>query len=119
MAALLQTSLIWVAGVVVLALLVIFAGIFVTLYSHPRERSKFVSVIVVLSLTSLLATVCLLPVDIALVSATTNNKTGLKKDWADPEHVNNILTGLKVVYYLLYSLDALMCLLVIPFTYFW
>ena len=27
--------------------------------------------------------------------------------------------ALKVVYYILYSLDAVMCLLVIPFAYFW
>ena len=73
----------------------------------------------VLALTSLLATVCLLPVDIALVSSTTDSATGLKKDWANPEAVRRIVLGLKIIYYLLYSLDMAMCLLVIPFAYFW
>ena len=73
----------------------------------------------VLALTSLLATVCLLPVDIALVSSTTDSSTGLKKDWANPDTVANVVYSLKVVYYCLYSLDAVMCLLVIPFAYFW
>lgn len=73
----------------------------------------------VLALTSLLATVCLLPVDIALVSSTTDSSTGLKKDWANPDTVANVVYSLKVVYYCLYSLDAAMCLLVIPFAYFW
>ena len=76
------------------------------------------SVVCVIALTSLFATVCLLPVDIALVSSTTDNKTGLKKPWATLEAVNHILLQLKVLYYFLYSMNALMCLLVIPFAYF-
>lgn len=67
----------------------------------------------------MLATVCLFPVDIALVSSTTNNYTGLKKKWADKETVDNVVLALKIVYYALYSLDAVLCLLVIPFAYFW
>lgn len=117
--ALLQTSLIWVTGLVALAIIIVISITFVAIYSSPRDRSIFVSVVTVLSLTSLLATVCLLPLDIALVSSTTDNTTGTKKKWADPDTVNNILLSLKVVYYLLYSLDAVMCILVIPFAYFW
>lgn len=117
--ALLQTSLIWTTGVVALVILAGVAITFVSIYSSPRERSLFVSLVTVISLTSLLATVCLLPIDIALVSATTDNTTGAKKKWADPDTVNNILLSLKVVYYLLYSLDAFMCLLAMPFAYFW
>ncbi|KAF3938491.1 hypothetical protein ABW19_dt0205426 [Dactylella cylindrospora] len=106
--ALLQTSLIWVTGVVALAILIVVAITFVAIYSAPRDRSLFVSVVTVISLTSLLATVCLLPIDIALVSATTDSTSGQKKKWADPDTVDNILLSLKVVYYILYSLDALM-----------
>ena len=61
----------------------------------------------------------LLPVDIALISSTTDRKLGRKKDWATPDRVDDIKLQLQVVYYLLYSLDALLVLLVIPFTYFW
>ena len=70
-------------------------------------------------MTSLLATVLLLPVDIALVSATGSAALGAKKDWATPERIDGILYTLKVVYYSLYSFDALLCLIVIPFAYFW
>ncbi|EPS40954.1 hypothetical protein H072_5134 [Dactylellina haptotyla CBS 200.50] len=117
--ALLQTSLIWVTGLVALAILIIVSITFVAIYSSPRDRSLFVSVVTVLSLTSLLATVCLLPLDIALIASTTDNATGTKKKWADPDTINNILLSLKVVYYLLYSLDAILCIIVIPFAYFW
>ena len=44
---------------------------------------------------------------------------GRKKAWATPDATDNILFQLKVVYYALYSLDAVLCLLVVPFTYFW
>lgn len=33
--------------------------------------------------------------------------------------MHDLLLGLKIVYYLLFSLDIVMCLLVIPFAYFW
>lgn len=33
--------------------------------------------------------------------------------------MDKIVFSLRVVYYLLYSLDAVLCLLVVPFTYFW
>jgi len=131
-----MTALIWITAAVVLVLLVLasvmFVGVLrsmlllvyinqygqVNTYKHRYDRDTFASVVCILTLTSLLATVCLLPVDIALVSSTTSNKTGLKKPWATPEAVNHILLQLKVLYYFLYSLNALMCLLVIPFAYF-
>jgi LMBR1 domain-containing protein 1 len=46
-----------------------------------------------------LATICLFPVDIALVSSTVNRNTGLRKSWASTERVANIVFSLKVVYY--------------------
>lgn len=88
-------------------------------WQAPRERSAIVTIVAIISLTSLLATVLLLPVDIALVSATTETSLGAKKDWATPERVDNILFTLTTVYYSLYSFDALLCLIVIPFSYFW
>ncbi|RPB18980.1 hypothetical protein L211DRAFT_671042 [Terfezia boudieri ATCC MYA-4762] len=113
-----QTALIWITAAVVLVLLVLASAIFVNTYKHRYDRDSFVSIVCILALTSLFATVCLLPVDIALVSSTTSNKTGLKEPWATPEAVNHILLQLKVLYYFLYSMNALMCLLVIPFAYF-
>ncbi|KAK3341329.1 putative lysosomal cobalamin transporter [Lasiosphaeria hispida] len=118
-AGLLQTSLIWVAYGVAVALILAVAVITTFTWQQPQERSATVSIVAIISLTSLLATVFLLPVDIALVSSTSSATLGAKKDWATPERVDSILLTLKIVYYTLYSLDALLCLIVIPFAYFW
>lgn len=116
--ALIQTAFIWVAYAAAVGLVALIAAIFTYTYQTPRDRSALVSTVAIITLTSLLATVLLLPVDIALVSSTTSTKLGAKKDWADPKTVHNILLTLKIVYYTLYSFDAVLCLLVVPFTYF-
>lgn len=117
--ALIQTAFIWVAYAVAIAIVALIAAIFVYTYQTPRERSALVSTVTIFTLTALLATVLLLPVDLALVSSTSSSKLGVKKDWATPEKVEQILYTLKIVYYALYSLDALLCMIVVPFTYFW
>lgn len=117
--ALIQTSLIWVTYAVAIAILLVIASIFVYVYQAPRERSAAVTIVCIFTVLSLLATVLLMPVDIALVSSTTDIKLGTKKDWATPDAVDNIKYQLEIVYYTLYSLDALLCLVVVPFTYFW
>ncbi|KAI0908496.1 hypothetical protein F4824DRAFT_469445 [Ustulina deusta] len=114
-----QTSLIWVAYAVAVGLALIAAAITTfTLQSH-RDRSAIVTTVAIISITALLATVFLLPVDIALVSSTGSAALGTKKDWATPNRIHHILLTLKIVYYSLYSFDALLCLIVIPFSYFW
>ncbi|KAJ9225308.1 hypothetical protein DTO027B5_5266 [Paecilomyces variotii] len=117
--ALLQSSLIWIGYAIVISILVAAVSIFVYVYQSPRDRSPSVSTVSILTITALLATVLLLPVDVALVSSTTSSKTGQRKDWATQDEVDKITFSLTVIYYLLYSLDALLCLLVVPFTYFW
>lgn len=114
-----QITLIWVVYAVTVAILLGIASLFVYLYQTHRDRSKFVTTICIFTITCLLATVLLLPVDVALVSSTTSSKTGQRKSWATDEKVENITKTLRIVYYLLYSLDALLCLIVVPFTYFW
>lgn len=117
--ALIQTALIWVVYAVVVALLVAVSSLFVYLYQTPRERSATVSIVCIFTLSALLATVLLLPVDVALVSSTTSSKLGRRKEWATDARVDDIVHTLKIVYYALYSLDAVLCLIVVPFTYFW
>ena len=117
--ALIETSLIWVTYAICLAILFFVAGIFVFIYQKPSERAASVTIVCFISMFALLATVLLIPVDIALTSSTTARKLGIKKDWATPDAVDNVVYQLKIVYYTLYSLDAVLCLLVIPFTYFW
>jgi LMBR1 domain-containing protein 1 len=116
---LLQASLIWIAYGVAVVLALIAAIITTFTWQTPRERSPVVSIVAILSLTSLLATVLLLPVDIALVSSTNSVSHGAKKEWATPEQIEHILLTLRIVYYSLYSFDALLCMIIIPFAYFW
>ncbi|EPS26039.1 hypothetical protein PDE_00975 [Penicillium oxalicum 114-2] len=117
--ALLQTSLIWIVYAVVIAALLAIASIFIYIYQTPRDRSPSVTITCIIAITCLLATVLLLPVDVALVSSTTSSQLGRRKDWASQDAVDRITYSLTVVYYALYSADALLCLLVLPFTYFW
>ena len=117
--ALLQTSLIWVVYAIAITILIAVASIFIYVYQTPRDRSPSVTLTCIFAITTLLATVLLLPVDVALVSSTTSSALGRRKDWATQDEVDKITFSLTVVYYLLYSLDAVLCLLVIPFTYFW
>lgn len=119
MMALIQTSLIWVTYAAVIGILLVISSIFVYLYQTPRDRSAAVTIVCLVTLISLLATVLLTPVDIALVASTSDLKLGRKKDWATPDAVDEILFQLKLVYYSLYTLDALLCLVVVPFTFFW
>lgn len=114
-----QVTLIWVVYAVAVVLLLGIAALFVYLYQTHRDRSVFVTIICIFTITCLLATVLLLPVDVALVSSTTSSKRGQRKDWATQDQVDKITYTLRIVYYLLYSLDALLCLLVVPFAYFW
>ncbi|KAF2874978.1 putative lysosomal cobalamin transporter [Massariosphaeria phaeospora] len=117
--ALIQTSLIWVAYAVAIAILLAIASVFVFLYQTPRDRAASVTTVCIFTTSALLATVLLMPVDIALVSSTSLSSQGRKKDWATPNRVASIVYTLRIVYYTLYSLDALLCLIVVPFTYFW
>lgn len=114
-----QIALIWVVYAIAIVLLLIVASTFVYIYQTHRDRSAYVTTVCIFTITCLLATVLLLPVDVALVSSTVRSSTGQRKDWASQDRVDNIKHTLNIVYYLLYSLDAVLCLLVIPFTYFW
>jgi len=115
---LIQTSLIWVTYAVAIAILLAIASIFVYTYQASQDRSASVTTVCIFTITCLLATLLLLPVDVALVSSTVRSSNGTRKDWASQDKVDSILFTLKIVYYTLYSLDAVLCLLVIPFTYF-
>jgi len=114
-----QTTLIWVVYAVAVVILLSVASLFVYLYQTQRERSVYVTIVCIFTITCLLATVLLLPVDVALVSSTVSSKDGRRKSWATQDRVDGITQTLRIVYYTLYSLDAVLCLLVVPFTYFW
>ena len=100
-------------------LLASIASLFVYLYQSSRERAASVTAVSIFTITALLATILLLPVDVALVSSTTSSKLGQRKEWATQQKVDEITLTLRIVYYSLFSLDAILCLIVVPFTYFW
>ncbi|KAJ3471768.1 hypothetical protein MRS44_001867 [Fusarium solani] len=94
-AGLVQASLIWVAYAVAVALCLIAALITTFTWQTPRERSAVVSIVAILR------------------DPRRQERLGY------PERIDSILLTLKIVYYSLYSFDALLCLIVIPFAYFW
>ena len=104
---------------VVVALLAVIASVFVYTYQTPKDRAVSVTIVSILAITSLLATILLLPVDVALISSTVYSKVGKRKEWATQAKIEEITYTLTILYYTLFSLDALLCLLVVPFTYFW
>ncbi|BCS21381.1 putative LMBR1 domain protein [Aspergillus puulaauensis] len=114
-----KASLIWAVYAIVVAILFMVASVFIYVYQTPRDRSLSVTLVCIVAIACLLATVLLLPVDVALVSSTVSSSKGRRKDWATQEVVDSITLSLTLVYYVLYSVDILFCLLVIPFTYFW
>ncbi|KAL4927928.1 putative LMBR1 domain protein [Aspergillus undulatus] len=117
--ALLQTSLIWAVYAIVVAILVVVASIFIYVYQTPRDRSPSVTLTCIVAISCLLATTLLLPVDVALVSSTVSSSVGQRKDWATQQEVDGITFSLSLVYFVLYSVDTFLCLLVVPFAYFW
>lgn len=117
--ALLRSTLIWIVYAAVVVFLILVASIFIYVYQTPRDRSQSVTLVCIFTITALLATVLLQPADVALVSSTSSSEFGQRKSWATQDEVDRITYALKIVYYFLYSLDALLCLLIIPFTYFW
>ncbi|TQS38507.1 hypothetical protein Golomagni_00987 [Golovinomyces magnicellulatus] len=94
------------------------AIMFTRAYQSYRDRSALVSSITIITFLSLLATILLLPVDIALISSTNSPGLGKKEDWAKPEKVLGLVHTIRIFYYTLYSIDAVFCFLIIPFTYF-
>lgn len=104
---------------IVVVLLAAISAVFVFVYQKPSDRAASVTVVSIFTITALLATVLLLPVDVALVSSTVSSKLGQRKEWATQQKVDEIVQTLTILYYTLFSLDALLCLVVVPFTYFW
>ncbi|KAL5337779.1 hypothetical protein BJX70DRAFT_409000 [Aspergillus crustosus] len=117
--ALLQASLIWAVYAAVVAILFMVASVFIYVYQTPRDRSPSVTLTCTVAIACLLATILILPVDVALVSSTVSSAAGQRKDWATQDVVDKITFYLTLVYYILYSADILFCLLVVPFVYFW
>ncbi|KAK9372920.1 uncharacterized protein V1513DRAFT_450917 [Lipomyces chichibuensis] len=105
-----RTAFVWIAFGVVCGILAAISIVFTRLYTKKYERDAFVTIVSIFSISVVLATACLLPVDIAIVSQATGYKDA---------GLSGSELAVQIVYYLLYSMDAFLILLLIPFTYFW
>ncbi|KAI9258776.1 hypothetical protein BDA99DRAFT_514103 [Phascolomyces articulosus] len=105
-------------GIVVVGLFVFSTG-FTRYYQHKHESESFATVVTILGLTLILATLALTPIDIFLVSSTVDSLTGLKKSWADKDTIDWMTTTVQFVYYGCYGLVALFSFFMIPFAYFY
>ncbi|ORY92301.1 LMBR1-like membrane protein-domain-containing protein [Syncephalastrum racemosum] len=107
-----------VYGIVAAALFIFSIG-FTRHYQHKQESEAFATVVTIIALALVLATLALLPVDIFLVSSTVSRDTGLKKSWADEDTIYWMTFVVQAVYYVCYGLIALFSFLIIPFAYFY
>ncbi|CAG8500000.1 8221_t:CDS:10 [Diversispora eburnea] len=67
--------------------------------NYKRDSELLATVVTIGALTLCLSTIALFPVDIFLVSSTTNSETGLKHSWATKDVVESIVGEIKSVYY--------------------
>ncbi|KAI7847258.1 hypothetical protein BDC45DRAFT_23226 [Circinella umbellata] len=105
-------------GIVVAGLFVFSTG-FTRYYQHKHESESFATIVTILALTLILATLALTPIDIFLVSSTVDSMTGLKKGWADKDTIYWMTTTVQIVYYGCYGLVAIFSFFFIPFAYFY
>ncbi|KAI8141821.1 putative LMBR1 domain protein [Fennellomyces sp. T-0311] len=99
--------------------LFVFSSGFTRYYQHKHESEPFATIVTILALTLIFATLALVPIDIFLVSSTVDPMTGLKKDWADEDTVSWMTTTVQVVYYACYGLIAVFSFFMIPLAYFY
>ncbi|KAJ8661173.1 hypothetical protein O0I10_002921 [Lichtheimia ornata] len=109
----------WTVYGIVTASLFFFSVGFTRYYQHKRESEPFATIVTILALTLVLATLALVPIDIFLVSSTVDSDTGMKKSWADPDTIFWMTLTVQIVYYVCYGMIALFIFFLIPFAYFY
>lgn len=97
----------------------IIAFAFARYYEDKYDRDRLSTITTIVGISICLTLAVVLPLDVLVVNWTTDNTTGLKRDWATPDVVASLTTNLKVMYYLLYSLVLVMTSTVVPFAYFY
>jgi hypothetical protein len=72
---------------------------FTKYYQSRRDSELSATIVTILSIALIFATVALLPIDIFLVSSTVDPSTGLKWSWADEDTVYWMLFSVKIMYF--------------------
>ncbi|CAO3596359.1 unnamed protein product [Absidia cylindrospora] len=109
----------WTLYGVVSAILFVFSIGFTRYYQDKHDRDILSTLTTILAVGLSLSCLALLPIDIFLVSSTVDPLTGLKKNWATPDTIANIMFVLQWMYYGHYCLVGFFCFFLIPFVYFY
>ncbi|KAG2208519.1 hypothetical protein INT47_010215 [Mucor saturninus] len=103
----------------IIALTSFFLSVLFTRYFQNKyETEFFATVVTILALGLVFSTLCLLPVDIFLVSSTVDVSKGIKKEWATEQVIQRMTFTMSIVYYVCYGLITVFSFILIPFAYF-
>ncbi|KAI9254738.1 hypothetical protein EDC94DRAFT_618290 [Helicostylum pulchrum] len=109
----------WTVFAIMAFALSLFSIAFTKYHQSKRESELSATIVAMVAITLILATVALQPIDVFLVSSTVDSHTGLKKNWADADTVYWMTFTVQVMYYVFYGLIVASCFFVIPYTYFY
>ncbi|KAI7891161.1 uncharacterized protein EV154DRAFT_508855 [Mucor mucedo] len=109
----------WAAFAIGVMLLSFFSIGFTRYYQSKRDSELSATIVTMVALTFIFATVALLPIDVFLVSSTVDTHTGLKKLWADSDTIYWMTFTVQIMYYILYGAIITFGFFVIPYAYFY
>jgi LMBR1 domain-containing protein 1 len=76
-----------------------FSVLFTRYFQNKYETEFFATLVTILALGLVFSTLCLLPVDIFLVSSTVDVTKGIKKSWATSQVIEAMTFTMSIVYY--------------------
>jgi LMBR1 domain-containing protein 1 len=114
------TALIFLPYIIIIPITLLLTTLLVYTYSSARERTASTTIVSIVTLSFLLATLFLLPIDVALTSRANDPKLGSRKPWAeDGEYLENIERSFRILYAVVYSIDVVLAGIIVPWAYFW
>ncbi|KAL0138700.1 hypothetical protein V8B55DRAFT_1517051 [Mucor lusitanicus] len=109
----------WTVFAITALCLSLFSIAFTKYYQSRRDSELSATVVTMVALALIFATVALLPIDIFLVSSTVDSHTGLKKLWADKDTIYWMTFTVQIMYYVFYGSIVAFSFFVIPYAYFY
>jgi LMBR1 domain-containing protein 1 len=114
------TTLIFLPYIIVVPVTILITALLVYTYTSPRERVPSTTIVSITTLSFLLITLFLLPIDVALTSRANDAKLGARKSWAeDGSYIYKVEHALRILYAVVYSFDVVLAGVVVPWAYFW
>lgn len=112
----LPTTLIWIQYSAFIGVLFFLIWAFVWIFQKSRDRSTVISIVCTITNLSLIATLLLVPVDVASISLDYFHRV---PEAQGALALKNLFMQLKLIYFCLLSFDIILCFIILPFTYFW